>query len=125
MTYEEHVEATKNYLLAEELLSQSGMGMAAAEVVWGAAVQVIDAINHRLGARHRGNNHDRDQIIEYLADKYRNTDLFAGFDSAKTYLHNHFYTGRLNNAELSRHLESGIDFVNRMLELAEREGSEN
>ena len=121
MTYEEHIEATKTFLLAEELLIRSGMDMAAAEAVWGAAIQVIDATAHQAGARYVGSNRDRAQIVEYLENKYGRYDLNAGFDSVKTYLHNHFYTGRLNNAELSRYLESGIDFVNRIIELSERE----
>ena len=47
MNYEDHVEAARTFPSAAEILSESGMGMAAAEMVWGAAVQAIDAVNHR------------------------------------------------------------------------------
>ena len=122
MTYEEHIAAAKSFLIAKELLIQSEMYMVAAEVVWGATVQVIDAINHQLGARHTSNNRDRAQIVEYFEDKYGPESLNAGFASVKDGLHNHFYTGRLSHQELSQHLETGIKFVNRMIELSEREG---
>ena len=123
MTYEEHIAAAKSFLIAKELLIQSGMYMVAAEVVWGATIQVIDAINHQLGARHISNNRDRAQIIEYLENKYGPESLNAGFASVKDGLHNHFYTGRLSYGELSKHLSTGTQFVSRMIELSEQEGA--
>lgn len=125
MTYEEHISAAKSFLVAEDLLIQSEMYMVAAEVVWGATVQVIDAINHQLGARHTSNNRNRAQIVEYMENKYGPESLNAGFASVKNRLHNHFYTGRLSSQELPLHLEAGIAFVNRMIELSEIEGSPN
>lgn len=123
MTYEEHIAAAKTFLLAEALLNQSEFGMIAAEAIWGATVQVIDAVNHRIGERHAGNNRDREQLVEYLVIKYAANDIIAGFDGAKTYLHNHFYTGRLNGGELSHYLKIGAAFVNRMIEMSALEGS--
>ncbi len=125
MTYEEHIASARLFLHAEELLIRSGMDMAAAEVVWGAAIQAIDATNHRMGARHTSNNRDQAQIVEYLENKYGPESLNAGFASVKDMLHNHFYTGRLSSEELPLHLETGIAFVNRMIELSEMEGSPN
>ena len=121
MIYEEHIATAKTFLRAEESLVKPEMGMIAGESVWGAAVQVIDAINHLTGARHSGNNREREQIVRYMANKYSADDLFDGFDSARNYLHNHFYTGRLNNRDLYQHLELGISFVNQMIELADQE----
>ena len=125
MIYEEHIAAAKSFLIAKELLIQSEMYMVAAEVVWGATVQVIDAINHQLGARHTSNNRDRAQIVEYLEDKYGPESLNAGFASVKNELHNHFYTGRLIHEELLNHLSTGTQFVIRMIQLSEREGPEH
>ena len=110
---------------AEKLLIRSEMDMAAAEVVWGAAIQVIDATNHQMGARHTSTNRDQAQIIEYLENKYGPESLNAGFASVKDKLHNHFYTGRLSSEELPLHLDTGIAFVNRMIELSEMEGLPN
>ena len=121
MIYEEHIAAAKAFLRAEELLIKPEMGMIAAESLWGATVQVIDAINHRTGARHSGSNRDRGQVVEYMANKYSVDELFDGFDAAKTNLHNHFYTGRLDSGELHDYLAQGISFVNQMIELADQE----
>ncbi len=78
MTYEEHIAEAKTFLLAEGLLNESGMGMAAAEVVWGAAIQVIDATSHQMRGRHIGGNRDREQIVEYLENKYDFDELSGG-----------------------------------------------
>ena len=123
MTYEEHIAAAKSFLVAKELLIQSEMCMVAAEVVWGATIQVIDAINHQLGTRHTSNNRSRAQIIEYLENKYGPESLNAGFASVKDGLHNHFYTSRLSLEELSKHLSTGTQFVSRMIELSGQEGA--
>ena len=122
MTYEAHINATRSFLIAEDLLRKAGMGMAAAEMVWGAAVHVIDATSHRMGRRHPGNNRGRELIVEYLSNKHSLVILARGF-AAIHHLHNHFYTGRLSHQELSLHLPTGIDFVNQMMELADREGT--
>ena len=100
------------------------MWMAGAEMVWGASVHVIDAIKHLSGARHAGNNQDRKLTVEFLSDQYGLGDLARGVE-AVSLLHNHFYTGRLSNQELSGYLATGIDFVNRMMQLAELEGAES
>ena len=128
MNYAEHISAAETFLLAEETLSESGMGMAAAECVWGAAVQSIESANHANGiTRHvHSNARGMREVIDRLGLKY---DLFdevnGGFTDARNALHNHFYTGRLSGEELHLSLERGRDFVNLMLELAAREsGSE-
>ena len=124
MTYEDHISTAKTLLLAEDMLSRSGFGIVAAEVIWGAAVQVIDAISHQAGSRHISNNHGREQIVEDMQDKYALDDLGRGLRSVSR-LHNHFYTGRLSDQELPGLLETGLQFVNQMIELAEMEGSPN
>lgn len=124
MNYEDHISAARIFMLAEGLLTGSAMGMAAAEMVWGATIQTMDATNHRRGARHTGSNRDRELVVEYLSHKYGPSNLIQGFE-AVGHLHNHFYTGRLSDQELLRYLATGLPFVNSMLELAEREGAES
>ena len=51
MNYEDHVAAARTFLNAAEILSGLGMGMAAAEMVWGAANQAIHAANHCNGRK--------------------------------------------------------------------------
>ncbi len=124
MNYTEHVSAAEAFLMAEEMLSEAGLGMAAAESVWGAAIQAIEAANHSGGtARHiHSNARGMREVIDRLGLEY---DLFdevnGGFTDVRNALHNHFYTGRLNAEELSMSLTRGRDFVNLVLELAARE----
>ena len=122
MNYEGHVAAARMFLSAAEILSESGMGMAAAEMVWGAAVQAIDAANHRMAAttRHSGTNRDRLRVVQHVGrvhgvERY----LARGFRAAANGLHNHFYTGRLSAEALEENMRLGVSFARRMLELAE------
>ena len=122
MNYEDHVAAARMFLSAAEILSESGMGMAAAEMVWGAAVQAIDAANHRMAAttRHAGGNRDRRQIVERIGRAHGvDEELAAGFSAAANGLHNHFYTGRLSAEDLEDSMEAGVFFARLMLELAD------
>ena len=108
---------------AEELLSAAGMDLAAAEMLWGAAVQVVDAARHSDGPRrHAANNRDRERIIRRL-DAIHNAEaeLTGSFKTAVNELHNHFYTGRLGPYHLSLYLAIGRAFVSRMIDLVGRE----
>ncbi len=107
---------------AEDALSELGMDMATVEVVWGAAIQVIHAANHRLTARHPQSSRDMMLVTERLENKYGlDGELADGFIVVKNRLHNHFHTRRLNEREMLESMETGKDFVNRMMGLAFRE----
>ena len=122
MNYEDHVAAARTFLSAAEILSESGMGMAAAEMVWGAAVQAIDAANHSMAAttRHAGANRDRLRVVQRIGRAHGvGEELARGFEAAANGLHNHFYTGRLPAEELEENMRLGVFFARRMLELAD------
>ena len=121
MNYEDHVAAARMFLSAAEILSELGMGMAAAEMVWGAANQAIDAVNHRMGVpRHASNNRDRRRVLQRIGRAHGvESELVRGFRAAANGLHNHFYTGNLSADELEENMRLGIAFATRMLELAE------
>ena len=120
MNYEDHVAAARTFLSAAEILSESGMGMAAAEMVWGAAVQAIDAANHSMGmTRHASRNRDRRMVVERIGRAHGvDEELADGFSAAANRLHNHFYTGRLSAEDLEDSIEAGVSFARLMLELA-------
>ena len=124
MTYQEHILAAETFLQGEKLLSELGMTMLAAEAVWGAVIQVLDAVNHQLGSRHTNNNHERQLIIAYLESKYSFDHLIDDFKNTIR-LHNHFYTGRLSDMDAYLSAKAGVHFVNLMIELSKREDSEN
>ena len=120
MNYEGHVAAARTFLNAAEILSEMDMGMAAAEMVWGAAVQAIDAANHSMSTtRHAGRSRDRRRVVQRVEQTHRvDEDLAIGFRAAGA-LHNHFYTARLSADELEENMRLGVSFAIRMLELAD------
>ena len=121
MTYEDHIASARMFLSAAEILSESGMGMAAAEMVWGAAVQSIDAANHRMGVmRHAGSNRDRRRVLQRIGRAHGvERELANGFRTVSSRLHNHFYMGNLSAEQLEREMRNGMLFATRMLEFAE------
>ena len=121
MNYEDHISAARTFLSAAEILSELGMGMAAAEMVWGAANQAIDAVNHRMMiTRHASSNRDRRRVLQRIGRAHGvESELVRGFRAAANGLHSHFYTGNLSDDELEESMEAGIAFATRMLELAE------
>ena len=122
--YQEHIEAAETFLLAAGILKESGMGMVAAEALWGAAAQAVWAANHSLTSRHPSGNRAKAAISSRLGDKYGlRSELDLGFKSVAHRLHNHFYTGRLSQQDLEFHLEIGETFVNRMIRLARLENA--
>ena len=126
MNYERHIAAAESFLREEGRLSNDGgSGMLSAEAVWGAAVQVINAVNHAQGSRraHVNKNYERLQIVHGLQAKY-GVALNVGFSAALGDLHNHFYGGHLSESDLADSLMLGIGFVSTMIELAARELSE-
>ena len=124
MNYEDHVATTRTFLSAAEILSEMDMGMAAAEMVWGAAVHAIDAASHRmLIPRHAGSNRDRRRIVQRVGRaRGIEEELYDGFRIVVGKLHNHFYTGRLSAEELEENMRLGVSFANLILELADSPG---
>ena len=121
MNHEDHIASARMFLNAAEILSELGMGMAAAEMVWGASVQSIDAVNHRMMVtRHAGSNRDRRRVLARLERAHgADGELVDSFMSVSSRLHNHFYTGNLSAEQLDNEMRNGIAFATRMLELAE------
>ena len=119
MNYEGHVAAARTFLSAAEILSEMDMGMAAAEMVWGAAVHAIDAANHSIGiTRHAGRSRDRRRVVQRVEQAHGvERELAVGFRASGA-LHNHFYTARLPADELEENMRLGVSFATRMLELA-------
>lgn len=122
MNYSQHIAAAETFLRAEELLSAAGMDMAAAEMLWGAAVQAIDAASHLAGGRHPANNRAREQVVGQLESMHGIAgELADDFKVRIIVLHNHFYTGQLGAYELSLYLVIGRAFARRMIDLLGRQ----
>ena len=121
MNYEDHIASARMFLSAAEILSELGMGMAAAEMVWGAANQTIDAVNHRMMVtRHASSNRDRRRVLQRIGRAHGvESELANSFSAVLSKLHNHFYTGNLTAEQLDNEMKNGLSFVSLMLALAE------
>ena len=119
MNYERHIAEARLCLASQALLMESGSKLVAAEAIWGAAVQVINAANHARGVtRHPQNNAMRVHIAEQLQSASGlEDDLSDALKAIIRRLHTHFYNGHLSDTELRAASWEGINFVNRMIEL--------
>jgi len=127
MNYTQHIAEAELCLASATLLMESGSKLVAAEAVWGAAVQVINAANHARGAnRHPTNNPRRFYIVEQLQSRYGlDDDLGKALRGVIRQLHTHFYLGNLSDSELRESLSDGRDFVNLMIELLSQDSGDS
>lgn len=126
MNYTQHIAESELCLASAALLMESGSKLVAAEAVWGAAVQVINAANHARGAnRHPTNNPRRFYVVEQLQNRYGlDADLSKALLGIIRQLHTHFYLGNLSDSELRESLSDGRDFVNLMIELLSQDAGD-
>ncbi len=126
MNYQQHIVEARLCLASQELLMEYGSKLVAAEAIWGAAIQVINAANHARGvSRHPRNNATRVYVVEQLlSGSGLGDDLSIALHDIIRKLHTHFYNGHLNDTELRAELSEGINFVNRMIEVLDEEHTE-
>lgn len=94
--------------------------MIAAESIWGAAAQAVDALMHLEGQGHADRNRARERVIQNLIGAGSlNTERLDDFQYVLIPLHNHFYTARLSPGSLARNLRIGRCLVNSLLATAE------
>lgn len=127
MTEEEHI-ATVVMLVdtAETLARDPQTALAAGELVWGAVIHACATIAHRVNWRPRHPRHTREVerlLMQTVTDDASRANVSEGLDITQKRLHNHFYTGQLNAIELDRYIRTGLDFVRRLLQIAERQRS--
>ena len=121
MNYMEHIADAEMFLDTADILMGLRRDRAAAEMIWGAAVQAIDAANHRRTQRHL-NHRGRLDVVQRLQDKYGLSYEFSDmFRNVRGALHNYFYTGRLSESDFAVEFARGRRFVSVMIELAHRE----
>lgn len=117
----DHEAAIAKFLVGERWLYWNGVDMLAAEALWGAAQQAIDAVSHARGQRH-GNTRAKAALVQAMDTKYGPVpELATGFESIRDRLHNHFYTGRLAEPELSERLQAARIFIRQMQDIARQE----
>ena len=122
MIGEQHVATSEMLLSAAEPLARNRRtALAAGELVWGAAVHALSAVEAHPTERHR-QPRTRNQflrIIEDIGDGYQyHEDLVVGLGVTQRKLHDHFYTGRFSDEELAESISKGTAFVRQLLQIA-------
>ena len=111
----QHIEASQRFLDDALALESKGSHMGAAEMIWGATVQALEAIGHiSLGnaAGHLSRN-GRRRMAESVA--------FEGmhrYNRTQHELHAHFYDGHLASQERDVQMRLGREFVTELLAVA-------
>ena len=119
MEREQHLAQILNFLTASDRLQEDGLDLGAAEMIWGATVQGIYALYHLQGSNRHPNTREYARIIsQTTTDDATRGALDAGFTAAKDKLHNHFYTGRLDDRELEINMGLGKTLVGWLLAMA-------
>ena len=121
MQTRQHIEASQRFLGDALALESRGSHMGAAEMIWGATVQALEAIGHiRMG-----------NAIEHLSrNARRRLAEFVVFEGMQRYnltqndLHGHFYSGHLAFEEYADSMRQGRELVTELLSIAQASGGQ-
>ena len=121
MQIQQHLAASRRFLEAATLLENEGSDMGAAEMIWGATVQVLEAIGHIKEGNVRGSlgNRRRRELAETILPGY-----LSNYYNALHELHGHFYKNHLPPAELATRMQQGRDYIAELLAIALSPGTE-
>lgn len=92
----QHIEACQRFLDDALALESRGSHMGAAEMIWGATVQVLEAIGHIRAGNATGN------LSRNGRRRLAGSAIFEGlqhYDQIRVRLHAHFYDGHLTTQE--------------------------
>ena len=119
MVQEQHVAAANRLVTSSRILLAAGDDMGSAELLWGAAVQAVHALHHRIRNGHPRSLRALERIItDPQLPPAAVARLPMGLEAAVV-LHNHFYTGQLPVHYLITHRAAALDFVYDVLDLAQ------
>ena len=111
----QHIEASQRFLDDVLMLENSGSHTGAAEMVWGATVQVLEAIGHirtvNAGGHLSGNG--RRRLVESVI-----SDGLHRYNLIRNDLHAHFYRGHLSLPEYADRMRRGREYVTELLAVA-------
>ena len=115
MQTEQHLTAARQFLTDATTLEAAGSTMGAAEMIWVATVQALEAIAHIKAGNARGSLSSR---------RRRETAENISFESLTQYrrnqhdIHGHFYKNHLSPAELAVKMQQGRDYIAELLAIA-------
>ena len=126
MTESEHTELAELLLAnAAPMSRNTRTAIIAGELVWGAAVQAMHAVGHRLAVRpqHSVKRNGLTTILQAITtDADMQLELNNGLTTTQRRLHNNFYTASLGEARLREEITAGVAFVRLLLDIARRQG---
>ena len=110
-----HIELAGRYLQASALMQSDGFSNEAAEMVWGAIANTIEAIGHiNTGSPRRNlSNKARRDVARSLSPA-----ALEQYNAAQTRLHDHFYHDILNGADFQYYIDRGRDYAHDLLRIA-------
>ncbi len=115
----EHAALAQQFLRDADREYEAGDIFQASEKLWGAASHVAIAEMHRRGIR--AQKHAAiTQFVREIATEVEEPILFAQFKVAEA-LHSNFYHGWMEDHQFEENRELVHEFVNRMLELTDRD----
>ena len=117
----QHIEASQRFLDDALALDSGGSPMGAAEMIWGAAVQVLEAIGHIRAGNERGklSGNGRRRMAESIAFEGRHR-----YYRTQNELHGHFYDGHLTSEKYTDSMRQGREFVTELLAIAQSPGGQ-
>lgn len=115
MQIAQHLAAARQFLNDAAALEVSGSSMGAAEMIWGAVVQSLEAIGHIRTGNARGSlgNRQRSNLAETTTP-----DGLAKYYRVQNNLHGHFYKGHLSPDAFSRSMQDGRGYAAELLAIA-------
>ena len=112
---EKHIQLAGRYLQTAAFLQSGGSSNEAAEMVWGAITNAIEAIGHidTGNSRRNFNNKTRRDLARRLS-----ATIFQQYQEAQTKLHDHFYHDILSEADFQYYIARGRNYAQDLLRIA-------
>lgn len=111
----QHIAASQRFLDNALMLESEGSHMGAAEMIWGAAVQALEAIGHISSGNtvaHLSGNGRRRLASSTIRQGFRR------YSEIQNGLHAHFYRGHLTPEEQTEQMRQGRGYVAELLTVA-------
>ena len=123
MTEAEHLQVAQRLSALAEGHRREGDDVAMAEMLWGAANRVSNAIalQHRLGSGHRLPR--LGVVLHHLAVDHQVAEDLESGQAAASALHGHFYNGHLEPDALTRHVADTQRLIADLMDIYNRHGS--
>ena len=121
METSQHIEASQRFLDDALALESTSSHMGAAEMIWGATVQALEAIGHIRTGNATGNlsGNGRRRLAESVV-----SEGLLRYYRTQQELHAHFYRGHLTSQVRTERMQQGREYVTELLTVALSSGAD-